>query len=405
MTKFVCAILLLMANPALGITLEQAQELAIKNSPQLAVLQSEVSEKSAAASLHALGSRPEIGIALGAESDGTFKDREEQPLAFAYVSMPIYDGSQSKFLHRIAEADVKRSQIALPLKEEEIKRSVEDLFLQIAFHIELEEVIQRELKAFESLKRKARQRQQAGLVGEGDVAEFEVRSEDLRSDRTTSQLEKQSLFAQLSFLTKTDGIESIEGYPLPAIKLEPLSGKNEGANLQTRSLERDLETLQVEKRQFDAKWGPRVDFEARAGRLPSEGDWNNKKERVDALILAKWNVFNSAQRNAGMQEILERQKSVSARLEEEREHVRFQIQSLSLRLESLKRKADILRKSSLTAERYLRITMGEYERGIKDSSDAAHATEGIFTNVVKSLELRLEWARRKLVLDALLKRE
>lgn len=387
------------STTAFALNLEEAQALAIKNSANLKVLESEIGEaKARRDSTYFLG-RPQVGVAGGAEFEGNDKERDVLPLAYGYIAFTVYDGYQARIEQSAAEKGLERTQLQIPYREFETKKVVEDIFLEVAYRDLLLKAMQNESLLFDRLKSKAISRRGAGLIGDADVYEFELRKTVLIADMEALQIEKKNLIRKLSFLTGVEG-ESIQGYSMPEVLEASLALKPDLMNsLEGRVIAKEQELLVLGKNAIEAKWGPQVELEARAGRLPSEGELEKHKPRVDALLVAKWELFTRGQKNAASQEIIERQKTLGAKANEELTRTQNLIQTATQNLEYLKSRAMLHKRKVSPTNRYYKAMMDEYERGIKNSPDLAHAAELLFQLEYQGLEIRRDWAKQKIELE------
>jgi outer membrane protein TolC len=281
------------------------------------------------------------------------------------------------------------------------------LFAEIELRNRLISVKQKEMKVFDTHRRKANERKLAGLTGETDVLEFDLRKTNLGHDVEIIKDEIRAYFRLLNFLTGQADVDSIEGYRLPEqLKIPPLSTSGlSGISPVSRILAKELSGIPLEEKLQSAKWGPRVDLEGRAGLLPKEGEVEDNRARFDVMIVAKLDLFNNQQRNAELQETIARKRKLEAMLKSEDVDTKLQVEQGLTAMQGQLKKVQILEKNKASAERYYRSTLEEYERGIKNSPDVAHATEMLFDIEYKGLEFRYNWAMQKIKLETVLMRE
>lgn len=389
---------------AKALTLSEAQSLAVKNSAHVSALEAEVSEAKARLNTTRFQNRPVIGIAGGGQLEGTLKERDLLPLAYAYAGVNLYNGRQTRVLERISAVQVEKAQLAIPVKEFQLRKNIEELFAEIARRNGIISLKKKEAKTFESHRRKANDRRLAGLIGQTDVVEFDLRKNSLSNDIEALISEKDVYLRLLSILTGKSSVDNIEGYSLPEIKKVPdLSAKDlSNINLSSKVIAKELVGLSLEKDLQEAKWGPRIDLEGRAGYLPKEGDFDDKSPRFDIMVVAKMDLFNAPQRNAEFQEALEKKKKLESTIKAEDADARFMIDEIITTMKNQQKKLQILKSNRDSAERYYRSTLDEYERGIKNSPDVAHATEILFENDYKDIEIYYDWAMLKIRLENIL---
>ncbi|WP_176736346.1 TolC family protein [Oligoflexus tunisiensis] len=389
------------------LTLSEAQSLAAKNNPQVNVLEAEVSEARARLNVTRFQNRPVIGVAGGGQFEGTAKDRDLLPLAYAYAGVNLYNGGQTRIQEDLAEIHVDKVQAEIPFKSFQLRKKIEELFTEIEMRHRVISVKKKEIKAFESHRRKANERRIAGLTGETDVLEFDLRKTNLRNDIETLIAERGAYLRTLSLLTGEPKVDDIEGFSLPEKVKRPdisVAGLTD-ISPTSRILAKELSGLSLEEKLQSTRWGPRVDLEGRAGFLPKEGDTDDNKARFDIMIVAKMDLFNSLQRNAELQETLMKKKKLQAMITAENVDARFLVDQSLTAMQNQQKKLQILDSNKESAERYYRSTLEEYERGIKNSPDVAHATEILFETEYKAVEIRYKWVMQKIKLESILMRE
>jgi outer membrane protein TolC len=404
---FVVSFLMARESLARTLTLSAAQSLAAQSNPQRQVLEAEIAQARARLAVTSLHSRPIIGLAGGGQFEGAAGERDLLPLAYAYTGVNVYNGGQTQIMEKIAGNQIEKAQIEIPYKELQLRKSMEELFAEIEVRNRMISVKRKELKAFEAHRRKANERRRAGLTGDADVLEFELRSTSLSSDIETLTAERKAFFRIVGLLTGETEVDRIQGYELPETmrKLEITVSALSDISLKSRILAKELSGLTFEEELQAANRGPRVDVEGRAGFLPKEGDAADKKARFDVMIVARLDLFNSAQRNAERHEIQMKKKTLEAVMTAENVELRLMIDQSLTALQNLQQKLKIIETNGVSAERYYRSTLKEYERGVKNSPDVAHATEMLFETEYKSLNIRYNWAMQKIRLETLLMRD
>jgi outer membrane protein TolC len=215
-------------------------------------------------------------------------------------------------------------------------------------------------------------------------------------------IEKDEMFKRLGILTGKANVDRIAGYRLPSITDTPKIDRDGSISLASKALAVDQSSIALEKDLENARWGPSVDFEGRAGRLPSEGVLYPHEPRFDLMIVAKWDLFNGAQKRAELQEIVAKEKKLEALVQYEKVSSANTLAQILASMENLRRKSQISQNNRQAASRYYKASMSEYERGIKNSPDVAHATEILFENDYRELELRFNWAKEKISLERVL---
>ncbi len=123
------------------------------------------------------------------------------------------------------------------------------------------------------------------------------------------------------------------------------------------------------------------------------------------MVVAKMDLFNSLQRNAELQETVTKKRKLEAMIAAENVDRRFLVDQSLTAMQNQQKKLQILETNKVSAERYYRSTLGEYERGIKNSPDVAHATEILFDSEYKVVEIRYNWAMQKIKMETILMRE
>lgn len=382
--------------PAKAQTLTEVKELTLKNSSQLRVLSAEVREGEAKREESSYLRRPTLGLAGGGEFEGTRREKELSPLAYAYMNYVLYDGGQATLQQKLSQKELERREQELPFHKAEVENAVETLFLEFAYAEARLKALDEGLKLIEQLRGRASRRRDAGLIGESDVLEFDLRQNDFLMQKAEVEGGKKAALKALSLLAGQE--VSPRDYSLPNFDADS-SSPEEGPRVRAPGvlrLEKEKEILELETARLSAMWNPKLEFEARAGRLPRESFEDIHEPRIEALLLAKWDFLSQAQKNAAKLTLAARSNILSARvLDSERVQMQ-QLLELKSQLESLKNQYAIHQRRFEPAKKYYRATLDEFERGVKNAPDVAHAAETFWETQMKDLELRYESVLKEL---------
>jgi len=400
--KTVLFYLALTAAPLRATSLDDAQTIAVENSPRLKTLRAEIAEAETRFESTSLMGRPILGVAGGAEFEAMEDGQDLLPLAYGYFSYNLYNGDQTKFRRTIASAEISRLKDLLPFEERDIRLQVKDVYLDVLYTRLRLKLLEKEKMSFDRLKKQASQRRNAGLIGDADVLEFDLRSTDLNAEIEALKAEEQTEIAQLSASIGQAVAPSNQALPEIRSMERPDSANSSISTASMKRLERDRDLGMLEANLRKAQWAPQVDFEARAGRLPSEGVIEKHKPRVDALIVAKWDLFTGGQQTALLKETTDQATAVATALDEEKYKIELRKTKVLNELSLLKRKSESQSRRKTPAQRYYQAMLEEYNRGIKNSPDVAHAAEAVFDIDQQVLALHYQWAKAATELERII---
>lgn len=394
----------LLCSPLHALTLKEAQELAINNSPNLKTLNAQLAEADARARVFAQQGRPIVGIAGGAELEGTSDEQDVLPLAYGYISYNLYDGKQIALRQKQAALDGSSLKRLMPVEVIELRLRVSEKFQHISYLRMRRKLLEKELSSFSQLKKKAAKRLNAGLIGRADVLEFDLRSTELAIEIESVEEEERGLLNQLKALVGQDIEVSISDLPsIRAIAVDEIQGDSTSAA--QILMEREREAGKIEGQIQSTLWSPRIDLEGRAGRLPSEGEIDKHKPRLDALLIAKWDLWTQGQRSTVMNETAAQDQRLSFALEQQKAEREIKKAEVLGALKLLQLKSESQKRRKIPAQRYYQAMMEEYGRGVKNSPDVAHAAETVFEIDQDLLENQYLWGKALIEFQLLIGKE
>lgn len=352
------------------------------------------------------GYAPTLSAAGGRRLDGG-SDIPSSSANFAQLDAiwNLYRGGADSTKHSMARTEVEISTREQQAKRLEVATAVAETFYEMQYVSESIALIDKMILLTRPGKDIARKRSSTGQTSSIDAIEFDILDSKLHSQRAAYQSDELTLEQRMrGYLGRPDSKPvKVRGHlnrqTWQVIRTELT------AKALTENPDAAIAALHAEKAKLAVT-------AANSGFLPSvdaKGSWGKLANRDRALSEPTWStelrvtlpLFN------GLSTVRERQshthQKAAYELESQnlRRHIQTQLSDQLNRLKSVEQRLSIEENSASQAERYLKMTQSEYERGIRNSPDLAAAIDLVLGAHLRNLELRREWHQAKTRAQAL----
>lgn len=255
----------------------------------------------------------------------------------------------------------------------------------------------------------ARAKRSAGYTSEADVMDFELREAILISDLNLLKQEIESKSRELALVIgrKEPASDLVVKGHLTKLGLGLDKAKILGV-LKDSSLEilQAKAELQISERDRDivkADFLPKLDLNVLYGILPPIEGTKFSPNFSDYFIFLKLTIPLFS----GLETLNQKKASVFAAFAKETEVINRSrstvtaVETLFSKLDSISERLSIEEKNILRSEKYYKLTLGEYRRGVKNSPDMIGAAERLLSARIRNLEFRRDFILTRLNLLAL----
>lgn len=388
----VALVALIVSDAVLAETLtkEKLNQMVLKGNPSI---QAAELEKEAAGTLKGSLLRsflPELSLSAGTRFFQSGAEPEESQSAWeAEASLNLYNGGidlladqRRQFESQLAEYQLDQTQI-------DQLRSASEKFWNAVFLKEKKTLLENEIRKTKVALKAAEKRVARGVAIASDRIEFELHENSLKSQlRETTLALEQSLFELRNALGLPPGepMEIAEKMaPVPSEKESLLFQRNNRAKI----AELESEIYKSEAKAAKNFWLPSLDLfylkENNIERIETVPEADNQETMIGLRLV--FDLGQSGQRFA---------ESKALRLKAQASQLRAAQESHTLagELSFLKKQHQLLKTQILQTQQvldktrlYLRLTLSDYDRGVKNSPDVVGAMEKVFSTEVLYLEL------------------
>jgi outer membrane protein TolC len=375
-----------------AITLAQAIGMALESNPEVAAAKSHLEERRANIGAMRSSFYPHLGIAGGTNSERTDESRANEPIAYVYASYNIFNGFKDAREVSISQIEAEKAELQFEQTKNQLRIDVEQSFNTYLFASEAIALRLQALETNRELAETAAKRRRAGAASEADVIEFELRESILRSELVSFEQDRED--ARLA-LTKAIGRPDLVFEATGKLEHQHIKGSlvEYVSKLQEKSpfvqgSRKELVIAEERADQWQAGWFPKIDLEARSGKLELSDGPADSKRATEFLLLAKMDIFS------GLESTYERRQGAALKILTENKYrsvlsgSEAEIKRHYSRIVAIQTSVDLEEKNVARARRYYQTVLREYNAGVKNSIDLKSAAEMVYETSLKKLRYR-----------------
>ncbi len=337
---------------------------------------------------------PKISIEGGPQSTKFDDEKSNATALYGKAEWNLYNGGADKAATDLSKSEIETQEKRIKSLKNKIKKEVSKIYYELQFILESISLKQKSLELNSQQMKIAKAKNNSGLTTSSDVLEFDLRDSTLQSDLVLLNQQLEQKFNQLNvILSRRSNVphEAVKGHLIREsynLNRDDLLAKIQESNDQLLLSKIELQQAETEKRQSKSQFLPKLDLEARYGKLANEEkvfDENNNYSVILKFNLPlfsgfeDYNALKSANAKTAASQIVFDQKNIS--LAAELDSLLAEIKALNVRL-------DLEEKNLERSEKYYKLTLDEYRRGIKNSPDMVGASERLLDARLRNLEYR-----------------
>lgn len=385
-------------------SLEQAKKHAILHNFEVLALKSAAEESRALSRRARSAYFPTLGVAGGADSEIYSNGDRAVSVGYIYGNYNLFNGFGDAYRTEVADLEYEKAKVKLERTEFRVGLDVEQVFHLYLFKKGALDLKEEALKLNEKHKKMAFQRKANGMASEADLMEFDLKESILKSDILLLQQELESARAQLKRLLGEEVGAKIE--PVGTLQHQHLKGslmdyvnriKNESEPVLLSS--RSLQAATVESKLWRTKWLPRLDLEVKAGYLPLIERPASGGASLSAMVLAKVDLFS------GFDTVSEKQQMEAKRLRSEAELKNSLLSAVTdmeiayRKIKTIQSRVDLEEQNASRSDRYYKVVLSEYGRGVKNSADLKVAADQVYEVHLRREGYKYDFLNEKLALE------
>lgn len=283
-----------------------------------------------------------------------------------------------------------------------VRRQVSERYYELLFILESMDLNQRALRMNAEQTKIALARKASGFTSRADVIEFELRESTLKSDLVLLEQQREQKLRELSVLLGGDqqGLAlSVKGHLHRArIKgaQDQLSEWIDLNNIDLLSGRAQVDTAQTTKSMVVSDFLPRVDLDARYGRLEQDGRVFSREDNYFLMLTFSVPIFSGLDTWNALRSRNELVSASQTNMDQVKLSLHADLKNTLSQWAAISRRLDLEEVNLSRSEEYYKITLGEYRRGVKNSPDVVGASERLLDAKIRNLGYRRDLILTKL---------
>lgn len=313
---------------------------------------------------------------------------------FAKAEWNIYNGGSDKADINSTSSEIEFQESRLRYIKNRIKLEVSKIYYDLQFILESISLKKQALELNSHQLKIAKAKNNSGFTTTTDVLEFDLRDSTLQSDLVLLNQQLDKKYSDLNVLLSRKNLnpqEAVKGHLVREnvkIKRDEFLDKILKANELILLSKIELQKAETEKSQAKSLILPKLDLEAKYGKLSNDENIYQDKNNYSVMLklsiplfsgLQEYNLLKSESLKVSATQLSLEQKIIS--LSAELDTTIAEINALNLRL-------NLEEKNIERSEKYYKLTLDEYRRGTKNSPDMVGATERLIEARIRNLEYR-----------------
>lgn len=337
---------------------------------------------------------PKLSVEGGPQSTKYDDEKSNATALYGKAEWNLYNGGSDKAVMDLSKSEIEIQEKRLKSLKNKVRKEVSKIYFELQFILESVSLKQKALELNSQQMKIAKAKNSSGFTTSSDVLEFDLRDSTLQSDLVllNQQLDQKSRELDVLLSRKNQTApEIVKGHLIResfSLNREELLAKIQENNDQILLSKIELQQAETEKRQAKSQFLPKLDLEARYGRLANDEKVFNDKDNYSVMLkfnvplfsgFEDYNSVKSTSAKVASSQIAIDQKSIS--LSAELDLSLAEIKALNARL-------DLEEKNLERSEKYYKLTLDEYRRGVKNSPDMVGASERLLEARIRNLEYR-----------------
>lgn len=326
---------------------------------------------------------------------------EKGPFLYLESKLNLYRGGRDSGLQKINELELSSMKLE---REIQIRNtSIASFKITSAINLITKELklIKEELNNNKSQKLMAQKKLNAGLTTSIDLIDFDLKDDALTNELDMLELKKETLKKELIALFGGNLSEPELDIMLvdSSDKTMTASASNYNNSVKIAHTKKQIDLSAVTQKNVKAEYLPSIDLEAKWGQITPHESFTKNSREYAFLVNVSFPLFSGFNTDYKFQQsVLEStQKEKALRQTETEEKSLFDLESKKIEL--AKKVLVSLNRSLAQSIQYKNLTVGEYKRGIKNSSDIISASDKKLEIERKILETQNELAISQITLN------
>lgn len=386
------------------VTIEDAQRFAINHNFGLQALKMEIEANKAEQTIARSFFLPRFGAVGGFENREGNSKRDSATLGYLYGTWNLFNGFADQMNVKKSSVLVQVAESSFRLAEIELKTEIMRLFYRYLYQKSIYSSFEQARQLNGNHLASARKRRASGLISESDLMDFELRDSSINSEMRSIQQQMDETKLGLVRLMGPELGTSFE--PVGALPHMHLVGgiddylsqvSSSVENLKQSMLE--TESAVYELRKSRSTWLPAVDLAVRVGALPIDERLADSTRGMTGMVTARWEFFSGLNTSG---QIRRAEAQLSQRELESKQILLGAMAAVEVairKLKSIEERVDLEVQNEERAYKLYKSTLGEYNRGLKNSTDLKAAEQILLDARLRRVGFKNEFLETKSELE------
>lgn len=344
---------------------------------------------------------PEVSVAAGYGKENTLHDKDDGYVGYLSGRWNLYRGGQDWKEKNIATQESRIAELEVEITSRRLHRELGEAYYEALLNTHFVAVDSEKLQFLHSQRAMAQKKINAGLTSDVDAIELDLEESTLTAEIETHKTDLQISADLIKVLLNSRDEIKLSKESFPRLTQADFAAKEVTSNptlLKQTALEQN--TL-MRRQQAQGDYLPTVDIDAQYGRLIPQYDDPLKGTESRVSVLMTWKLFSGLETRFKSSAAKALETAQGLEKNSTQLQLTTQVSNLRNKARELLQLHALLEKRQILTKRYYDLTLTEYRRGVKNSSDLASATNSLFENRTRLLETQKELAVLKIKYDEL----
>lgn len=337
---------------------------------------------------------PKISVEGGPQSTKYDDEKSNATALYGKAEWNLYNGGSDKAVMDLSKSEIEIQEKRLKYLKNKVKKEVSNIYLELQFILESVSLKQKALELNSQQMKIAKAKNSSGFTTSSDVLEFDLRDSTLQSDLVllNQQLDQKSRELDVLLSRKNQTApEIVKGHLIResfSLNREELLAKIQENNDQILLSKIELQQAETEKRQARSQFLPKLDLEARFGRLANDEKVFNDKDNYSVMLKFNVPLFSGFEDYNSVKSVSAKVASSQMAIDKKSISLNAELDISLAEIKALNARLDLEEKNLERSEKYYKLTLDEYKRGVKNSPDMVGASERLLEARIRNLEYR-----------------
>lgn len=343
---------------------------------------------------------PQLSVHGGYGKENTLADVHEGYLGYLSANWNIFRGGKDWQAKQISEHDTNLARLDLEATKRKLIRELGESYYEALLNAHFISLDTEKIQFLKNQRAMAQKKIDAGLTSSIDALELDLEESTLNAEIETHKTDLQNaLNTMQALLAQSEAITigNQETFPRHSIADFPEMDFKNNLQIQKQQLLEASASLMKSQEQTD--FLPSIDVTADYGQIVPHFDNPSQSTESKVSILLSWTFFSGMNSYNKVRAATQNFESQQWQKSNVQNQSTAQAKNLQNKAHELIRLQNLLEKRQAFTQKYYDLTLSEYRRGVKNSSDLANATNSLFENKTKLFQVQKDLAVLKLKYD------